>query len=145
MNNGEELEKPAGRQTSRLKKVIIALVVLAAVYLLGYLPSYWSARTAEKRWAQLEQQSSLVRLHGQLGMASFEANRNNYHNAAEYSNLFFNGLKTTIDKTSDAALKEKLQAVSASGDQITEYLAKADPAAKEKLAQMYADFYYLIR
>lgn len=143
MNNEKQAEKTAGGQSSRLKKLGIAAVVLVVVFLLGYVPSYWNARSTEKERARLEQQLSLARLHSQLGMVSFEVNRNNYFNAADYSNKFFNGLKTTVNNVSDAALKEKLQAVSASRDKITAYLAKADPAVKETIAQMYADFYQI--
>jgi hypothetical protein len=143
MENGEQEIKAAAGQTSRFKKLGFKAIVLAIVFLLGYVPSYWKARSLEKEQALLEQQFSLARLHSQLGMASFEANRNNYHNAAEYSNRFFSGLRAVIDNAGDAALAEKLQAVSAGRDSITTYLAKADPAVKDKIAQMYADFYQI--
>jgi hypothetical protein len=143
MNNEEQAVKTTDRQTSPLRKLGIWALVLAVVFLLGYAPSYWNARSAKKERARLEQQLSLVRLHSQLGMASFEVNRNNYFNAADYANKFFSGLKTAINGAGDTALKEKLQVVSANRDKITAYLAKADPAVKETIAQMYADFYQI--
>jgi hypothetical protein len=143
MSNEEQAVKTSDRRTSPLRKLGIWVLVLAMVFLLGYVPSYWNARSAEKERARLEQQLSLVRLHSQLGMASFEVNRNNYFNAADYSNKFFSGLRTAINSVGDAALKEKLQAVSANRDKITAHLAKADPAVKETIAQMYVDFYQI--
>jgi hypothetical protein len=78
-------------------------------------------------------------------MTSYEANRNNFASAAEMSTDFFNGLKETIDTTADAALKQKLQPISARRDEITTNLAQADPSVKEKLAQMYADLFLVTR
>lgn len=141
MNSEEQLSQTTDRTGSALKKTIFTLILLAAVFLLGYVPSWWKARSAETQRTLLENQLNLARLHSLLGMMSFEANRNNYHNAAEFSNRFFDGLKNAIDGSGDAELKEKLQAISANRDNITAYLAKADPAVKDMLAQMYADFY----
>jgi hypothetical protein len=131
-------------KSARLKRFGIAAAALVAVFLLGYVPSCRSARSAESQRAQSEHQLNLARLHGQIGMMSFEANRNNYSKAAAYSTDFFNHLKNTINDTSDAALKEKLQAIAARRDEITANLAQAEPAVKEKLGQMYADFYQII-
>jgi hypothetical protein len=85
----------------------------------------------------------LVDLHNRLGMTSYEANRNNYANAAQMSTDFFNGLKETMDITDDEPLKQKLQPMSKRRDEITTNLAQADPGVKEKLAQMYAEFFQI--
>lgn len=130
-------------QRSRLRTLGIAAAALIAVYLIGYVPSCRSARSAEIQRAQFEQQLNLARLHSQLGMVSFEVNRNNYSKAATYSTDFFNTLKTTINNVNNAALLEQLQAISARRDEITAHLAQADPTVKEKIGQMYADFYPL--
>ncbi len=143
MNGEKENSLPVDRTSSRARRAIFGLMLLVAVFLLGYVPSWWKARSAEAQRALLENQLSLTRLHSLLGMVSLEANRNNYHNAADYSNRFFNGLKKAIDNATRAELREKLEAVSANRDNITALLAKADPAVKEILAQMYADFYQI--
>jgi hypothetical protein len=131
-------------QSSRFKKLGKVAGVLILVYLIGYVPSCRSARSAETQRTQFEQRLHVARLHSQLGMVSFEVNRNNYSKAANYSTDFFNNLKTTINDTNDAALKEKLQAISARRDEITAHLAQADPTVKEKIGQLYADFYPLV-
>ena len=143
MKSEEHTSQAGDRTVSAPKKTIFMLILLAAVFLLGYVPSWWKARSAETQRALLEDRLNLARLHSLLGMMSFEANRNNYHNAAEFSNRFFDSLKSVIDGTGDTELKEKLQSVGANRDNITAYLAKADPAVKDILAQMYADFYQI--
>lgn len=139
--------KPAAsgdEKSSGLRRIGIAAAALVAVFLIGYVPSCRSARSAETQRAQAEHQLNLAQLHSQLGMMSFEVNRNNYSKSAAYSTDFFNSLKNTINETSDAALKERLQAIAARRDEITANLAQAEPAVKEKIGQMYADFYQII-
>lgn len=139
--------KPAGsgdEKSSGLRRIGIAAAALVATFLIGYVPSCRSARSAETQRAQAERQLNLARLHSQLGMMSFEVNRNNYSKSAAYSTDFFNNLKNTINGASDAALKERLQAIAARRDEITANLAQAEPAVKEKIGQMYADFYQII-
>jgi hypothetical protein len=78
-------------------------------------------------------------------MSSYEANRNNFANASQFSTEFFNGLMKLIEETSDEETKKKLQTMLALRDEITTNLAQADQTIKPKLAQMYADFYQLTR
>ncbi len=158
MSENNQSATEATTSGSWLKRTGIAAVVLVAVFLLGYVPSCRSASAIEQQRAQLEQQLSsaatqrgqleqqlqLARLHSQLGMASFEVNRNNYSQAATYSTSFFDGLGAAINTTSNTAMKDKLQAFIARRDEITAQLAQADPAVKEKIAQMYADFNQLV-
>ena len=126
-----------------LKKVGVAAGILIAVFALGYIPSCVSARGAEERSTRLQRNLKLTDLQGHLGMASYEANRNNYASAAQQSTEFFNGLRETSDNTADTVLKQSLEKILARRDEITTNLAQADPAVKEKLAQAYADFFQI--
>jgi hypothetical protein len=56
--SNEDRTTPAEAQSSRLKKLGLAVGVLLAVFLLGYVPSCQSARQVETQRAQLEQQLS---------------------------------------------------------------------------------------
>ncbi|MCI0486150.1 MAG: hypothetical protein L0229_06070, partial [Blastocatellia bacterium] len=126
------------------QKIAIGAAALIVVFLLGYVPSCVGARNAEEQRAELEKKLKMAELRSQLGMASYEANRNNYANASEFSTNFFNGLRAAIDSAEDDEVKKKLQAMMALRDEITTNLAQADPVVKEKLARMYADFYRLL-
>lgn len=130
---------PSGR-----RKLALGMGALLAVFLLGYVPSCRTARNAETQSAQLERKLKLVELHSQLGMMSYEANRNNYAVAAQFSTEFFNRLKQEINQATDAALKQKLEEFGSRRDEITAHLALADPTVKEKIGAMYADFYPVI-
>lgn len=142
----ENRNKPASQASQKpfdLKKVAVAAGILVGVFALGYIPSCVSARSAEERSIRLQRNLKLSDLQGHLGMASYEANRNNYASAAQQSTEFFNGLREMSDNTGDATLKQSLEKVLARRDEITTNLAQADPAVKEKLAQTYADFFQI--
>lgn len=129
---------------SPAKKIALAAGALVLVFLLGYIPSCVSARSAEERAARLESRAKMNDLLSQAGMASYEANRNNYASAADYSGRFFNSLASFLNESRDEALRQKLQPMLALRDEITTNLAQADPVVKPKLAQIYADLFHII-
>jgi len=143
MEGKEKLPVQKEQRLSNRKKLALGAGVLIAVFLFGYIPSCASARSAQERNTRLGHKLKLVELHSRLGMISYEANRNNYANATQMSTDFFNGLKEMIDTTGDESMKQKLLAISTRRDEITTNLAQADPGVKEKLAQMYADFFQI--
>lgn len=137
---------------SNSKNFLLAAGVLIAVfvtgYLVGYLPSRMSASKVTEQNSQLQQNLALTEkrlrlaeLRGQMGIMSYEANRNNYAEASKFSTEFFNGLRETLNDTNDEALKQKLSAIVARRDEITTNMAQADSSVKEKLAQMFADLF----
>lgn len=137
---------------SNSKNFLLAAGVLIAVfvtgYLVGYLPSRTSASKVTEQNSQLQQNLALTEkrlrlaeLRGQMGIMSYEANRNNYAEASKFSTELFNGLRETLNDTNDEALKQKLSAIVARRDEITTNMAQADSSVKEKLAQMFADLF----
>jgi hypothetical protein len=122
------------------KRLAIAAGIMVAVFMLGYVPSCIDARSVRDQNAKLHLQLELSELRGRLGMISYEANRNNYGSASQLSTDFFDGLRSALDKTTDARMKDKLRAVLDRRDQITTDLAQVNPVVKEKLADMYAAF-----
>jgi hypothetical protein len=132
---------PQGITWNLLKKLAIGVGVLIIAFLLGYVPSSMSSRSTQQQNAELEHKLRVAELGSQLAMASYEANRNNYANATEFSSRFFNGLPGIITDSNDQALKQKLQATLLHRDEITSNLAQVDQTVKEKLAQMYAEYF----
>ncbi|MBI2877328.1 MAG: hypothetical protein HYY20_10640 [Candidatus Tectomicrobia bacterium] len=122
-----------------MKRFIIVAGILVAISLLWYISLYISKRNCD----QLDHNLKLARLLGQLGMASYEVNRNNYSNATQWSTVFFNGVRDAANNTEDESVKQQLESVLARRDEITIDLAKSNPAVKEKLAQMYVNFYQI--
>lgn len=125
----------------RFKKIAIGASLLILAFLLGYVPSAIRSHTALQQTAELEGKLKIGELGSQLAMASYEAGRNNYANATQFSSKFFDGLLEIINDTKDQALKQKLQNLLGRRDEITANLAQVDQSVKEKLAQMYADYF----
>jgi len=132
---------PQGISWSFLRKLAIGAGALALAFLLGYIPSSLSSSSAQQQNAELQRKLRVADLGGQLAMASYEANRNNYANATQFSSQFFNGLPAAIVDTKDDALKQKLQAMLGRKDEIASNPAQVDPTMKEKLTQMYAEYF----
>lgn len=137
---------------SNAKNFLSAAGVMIAVFMAGYLVGYWPSRLSDSKvteqnsqlqqnLALTEKRLRLANLRGQMGIMSYEANRNNYAEAAKFSTEFFNGLRETLNDTNDEVLKQKLSAVVARRDEITTNLAQADSSVKEKLAQVFADLF----
>lgn len=133
------------RKQDSIGKMAIAAGALIAAFLIGYVPSCVSARNAEEEKARLQYQLKLAELRGRIGMTSYEANRNNYASAAQFSSEFFNLLAEIIGSSRDEALRQSLQPLLARRDEITTNLAQADPSVKDKLAQMYAEVFQIFQ
>jgi hypothetical protein len=132
---------PQGISWSFLRKLAIGAGALALAFLLGYIPSSLSSSSAQQQNVELQRKLRLADLGGQLAMASYEANRNNYANATQFSSQFFNGLPAAIADSKDEALKQKLQAMLGRKDEIASNPAQVDQTVKEKLTQMYAEYF----
>jgi hypothetical protein len=91
----------------------------------------------------LEETLRIAGLRGAAGLMSYRVNQSNYGAAAKLSTGFFNGLRQTIDNTKDERLRENLRAMLLERDEIAVGLAQADSAVKEKLGQIYADFFQI--
>jgi hypothetical protein len=139
--SGSATRVPQGTTWNLLKKLAVGAGVLIIGFLLGYVPSSISSSSTQRQNAELERKLSVADLGNQLAMASYEANRNNYANAAEFSSRFFNGLPEIITGSKDQPLRQKLQAMLLHRDGITSNLAQVDQTVKEKLALMYAEYF----
>ncbi len=123
-----------------MRRVLITLAVLAAVFLAGYVPGRLNARRAQSETSRLELELGLARLQGKLGMVAYQVNRSNFADAAALSTAFFDSLKNVLGSpllAEDAKRKAALEAVAARRDEITADLARADPAVKEKVAETF--------
>ena len=126
-----------------MRRVLIAVGVLALIFLIGYVPQRLNAERARRENTRLQLELGLARLQGKLGMMSYEASRNNFANAAALSTEFFTGLRDGLANprlAGDSSRAATLSAIAARRDEVTADLARGDPAVKEKLAELYKQF-----
>jgi hypothetical protein len=121
-----------------------------AGFLIGFFPAHsrvdrLQTENAELRRqnANLQQSLRIAELRGVAGLMNHRVGQNNYGAAAKLSTGFFNGLRQAIATSSDEALRDNLRAMLQQRDEITVSLAQADPAVKQKLEQIYADFFQM--
>ena len=140
---------------------LIAGALFVGAFLLGFLPGHSNVVSLETQNQQLRQQNNVLNrqvvefqqtiqklqanlkvadLRGTAGLMSYRASQNNFGAAAELSTGFFNGVQDAIGVTEDRALKQNLQKILAQRDLVTSALAQANPAVKERLAEIYAEF-----
>ena len=130
---------PARRRSSFRTVVWIAFLI-ALAFGLGYGPKEFERRKLASTLQQTELDLRLATLHRQLGMAAFEAQRNNFANSAANARVFFDGCRGAVNdyKFEDQPrTRLALQTYAANSDLILGQIANADPAVKERLASLF--------
>lgn len=130
---------PAPRKSSG-KRFLVIVFLLAAAFLGGYVPQWLEARTLRTQLEQMDVQLRLANAHRALGVASQEAQRSNYANAAQAAAAFFDAC-ATLART-DALEEEQrtrvaLLSYTAQRDEVMSLLSAGDPASRERLAGLF--------
>jgi hypothetical protein len=127
-------------QPRRLRTFAISLVLIVLAFLGGYVPKEIEARRVRATLSKTELNLRMADLHRQLGVASHEAQRNNFAAAANEARAFFDGcasLAASEQFNDQPRTKNAISAYAASRDTILAQLAAGDPTAKERLAGLY--------
>ena len=140
----EDVEPGPIKSTTRMRRFIIYGAVLLIVFLLGFVPMWLKARTANSSLVEAVHQLSLVRMQNQLASAVIDARRGDYEPARQAASQFFTSLREEIDKgdTSDLtqAQREGVQVLFAGRDEIITLLARSDPASADRLSDLYVAY-----
>ncbi len=126
-------------------KAVVGALTIVGVFLLGYAPASLTARAERAERVRLEHALSVSKIQIQLGMMSYEVNRDNYGLAGELATVFFDQVRAESGGPADSAVTKSCQAMLARRDEITSDLALASPAVKAKIAEMYADLFRLVQ
>jgi hypothetical protein len=122
------------------KHVVIAAALIALAFLIGYIPNEIASRRLSQTLRATQLDLRLANLHRQLGIASQQAQLNNYGVSARLAADFFNGCRTAVE---DFRFQDRprtriaLQSYAQQGDTLLGQLAAGDPSAKERLASMF--------
>lgn len=119
--------------------VVVALLMLVA-FGAGFIPNELANRKLTKTVQTATLDLRLANLHRQLGVASHEAQRNNFAVATDAARVFFDGCRTLTQEYAfedQPRTKLALTAYGSQGDVILGELANGDPLVKEKLASLY--------
>jgi hypothetical protein len=130
---------PVNRRSSFRTLLWIAFLILFA-FGLGYVPKELERRRVEKTLRTTELDLRMANLHRLIGVASHEAQRNNFANASTAARAFFEGCRTVLHEhplEDQPRTRNALQAYASSSDTILGQITNADPTVKEQLASLY--------
>jgi len=124
-------------------KLIAAVVVLAVVFLLGFVPQYQNARAlrneagaGQAHIVALQWKLKLAELRDLMGLVYLETNQKNYGVARRHSTQFFTKAGQLSAETSDPSLTALLQEILQQRDQVTAGLTEGQPAILTSLEEV---------
>ena len=139
-----ETETEPIKSTNRVKKFGLYLGALLVVFLLGFVPMWLRARQAAGNLAKAEKTISQARMQSDLASAVIDARRGDYEPARQAASRFFTTLLQEADKGDAASLSptqiEASKALFTQRDEIITLLARSDPAAADRLSDLYVAF-----
>lgn len=128
--------------TSKLKLAGIALVVGLILFLLGLVPMWYQARLRTHERDAARRELRLSQLQNSLASAAIDARRGDYEPARQEASRFFTDLRAEVDKGDGSDLSSeqrgKIDPIFAGRDDVVTLLARNDPAAADRLSDMFA-------
>jgi hypothetical protein len=144
--NDEDVQPEPGpvKSTPLLRRFIIYAAVLLVVFLLGLIPMWLKARQCASSLAEADRQLIIVRMQNNLASAVIDARRGDYEPARQATSQFFTSLRAEIDKGAASsftqAQRDGMQPLFAGRDEIITLLARSDPAAADRLSDLYVSY-----
>lgn len=140
----EDVQPKPTKPTPLIRRIGIYAAVLLVVFSLGFIPMWLKARQSASSLAAAERQLSLARIQSLLASAVIDARRGDYEPARQAASQFFTSLREEADKGDASALTQAQQAGTQSlftrRDEIITLLARGDPAAADRLADVYVAY-----
>lgn len=140
----EDLQRKPIKSTSAIQRYVIYFGVLLVVFLLGLIPMWLKARTAESSLAEAEHQLVLCKMHSDLASAVIDARRGDYEPARQAVSRFFTTLSADTDKGASSnyteAQRNSMQPLFAGRDELITLLARNDPAAADRLSDLFVAY-----
>ncbi len=141
---GSDAPARTERMPAELKRTLVYLCVAAVLFLAGLVPMWLRARSSERQLASTQRELRLMALENRLAAAALEARRGEYEPARQKASDFFTELRAQTDGAESSALdrpqREALAPLLDERDETITLLARSDPAAADRLADMYASF-----
>jgi hypothetical protein len=123
-----------------MKKLSFWLILLAIVFLAGFIPQYLRTNQAKNQAAAVgdqlrscESTQQVSQMRQNLALAYLQATQKNYGVASDYAGRFFNQAQSLENTTADASLRNLLQGVLSSRNQITADLAQGNEGVVAEL------------
>jgi hypothetical protein len=140
----EDLQAKPIKSSSGMRRYIIYAAVLVIVFLLGLIPMWLKARTAQSSLAEAEHQLALCKMHSDLASAVIDARRGDYEPARQALSSFFTSLRADTDKGDSSnytgAQRNSMQPLFSGRDELITLLARNDPASADRLSDLFVAY-----
>jgi hypothetical protein len=125
-------------------RFIVVTVVAAVAFLAGFMPGWLKSRAANSRLEAARHELTIIQIQNKLGSATIDARRGEYEPARQEASQFFTDLRDAIDQGKNSpftpAQREEAKKLLTPRDEIITLLARSDPAAANKLTDLYVAF-----
>lgn len=141
-------DKPVSEGTSGFsvpwRRVGIYAALALGFFLLGAVPMWLRARQNATERETAQHELRLNQLGNRLMAATIDARRGDYEPARQTASDFFTSLRSQIDRGAASDLSQvqrgSLTTTLAQRDEIITLLARNDPAAADRLSNLYASY-----
>ena len=132
------------KKTGNASRWGIWLALFATAFLIGFVPMWVSSRALKDELHETRRELRRSQIQNTLGSAVVDARRGEYEAARQGASRFFKDVDSELDKPTDSALadQEKSQIAPAviGRDDIITLLSRSDPAATERLSDLYVAY-----
>ncbi|HVF56351.1 MAG TPA: hypothetical protein VM934_09385 [Pyrinomonadaceae bacterium] len=141
-----EPERPTStaKSSSLARRLATYALVLLVGLLIGFVPTWLRARDTSARLVASERQLTLAGMQNNLSSAAIDARRGDYEPARQAASQFFTTLRAEADKGEASALTQAqklgVPPLFTPRDEIITLLARSDPAAAERLTDLYVAY-----
>ncbi|MDI1242987.1 MAG: hypothetical protein PSX80_13815 [bacterium] len=139
-----ELAKTAAPTSNALQKWLIRIGVVLLAFLLGFVPMWLSNRQLSGDLANRDKELRRAGIQNTLTAATIYARRGEYETARQNTSSFFTDVRAEIDKGNAGLLNEQerigVSRVMAERDEVITLLSRNDPAAAERLSNMFVEY-----
>jgi len=128
---------------ARLQRLGLYATVVFVAFLIGFIPMWLRARSRANERDAVQQVLRLTQAENTLAAAAIQARRGDYEPAREAASTFYTNLRAELDRPQSvfsASQRDMLQPLVVQRDQMITLLARADPAAAERLADAYVSY-----
>ncbi|MGH9900051.1 MAG: hypothetical protein ACRD4L_14495 [Pyrinomonadaceae bacterium] len=136
--------KSIKKENTFLKKAIIYLVVAVIIFSLGFIPTAYKAYKNGVERDQALNKLKLIQIQNSLASAVIDSRRGDYEPARVAASNFFTTLGEEMDKKTGSALSdtEKISddEFFKQRDDVITLLARSDPAAADRLSDLYINY-----
>ena len=141
MREEDVVQTKPSPSSNLLQRIGIYAALMLVAFLVGFVPMWLKARASNNNLAATERTLGVAQMQNNLASAVIDARRGEYEPARQAASQFYTSLQADIDKGDASGLnpaqRTAAQGLFAGRDEIITLLARSDPAAADRLADVY--------